>query len=240
MSGSILGQYSVIMGSNINYSARATSETNMLVISIDAINMLRNDNVEVNARIKALKQQTNEKGMPMLDYYNLRKKTKINVLAEQNEFDGKRVFLDAYEKWCKIFKHSRKKEFKFSNLVKFMQNNQMSEVEQKKAQAKELLTTIRPLLQQKIEKLLTSRVEKLLFTVQNQDIKIQKITEVLQTIYQIKGGKGTRNFGLRRNLTSDNVRTAMDPGLILKSSEDAPTRGVTNEARHEISEMADH
>ena len=59
----------------------------------------------------------------------------------------------------------------------------MSEVEQKKAQAKELLTTIRPLLQQKIEKLLTSRVEKLLVTVQNQDVKIQKITEVLQTIY---------------------------------------------------------
>ena len=121
--------------------------------------------------------------MPMLDYYNLRKKTKINVLAEQNEFDGKRVFLDAFEKWTKIFKHSRKKEFKFSNLVKFMQSNQMSEVEQKKAQAKELLTTIRPLLQQKIEKLLTSRVEKLLVTVQNQDVKIQKITEVLQTIY---------------------------------------------------------
>jgi len=70
--------------------------------------------------------------MHMLDYYCLRKKAKINVLAEQNEFDGKKVFLDAYEKWSKIFKHSRKKTFKFSNLVKFMKNKQMSDVEQKK------------------------------------------------------------------------------------------------------------
>ena len=52
MSGSILGQYSVIMQSNVNYSARATSETNMLVISIETINKLRADNHELNARIK--------------------------------------------------------------------------------------------------------------------------------------------------------------------------------------------
>ena len=47
-------------------------------------------------------------------------------------FDGKKVFLDAFEKWRKIFKHSRKKEFKFSNLVKYMQTKNMSELEQKK------------------------------------------------------------------------------------------------------------
>ena len=58
MSGSILGQYSAIMHSSINYSARATSETNMLVISIDTINNLRKDNIELNARIKQLKAQT--------------------------------------------------------------------------------------------------------------------------------------------------------------------------------------
>ena len=56
MSGSILGQYSVIMQSNVNYSARATSETNMLVISIETINKLRADNHELNARIKSLIQ----------------------------------------------------------------------------------------------------------------------------------------------------------------------------------------
>jgi len=43
------------MHSSINYSARATSETNMLVISIDTINNLRKDNIELNARIKQLK-----------------------------------------------------------------------------------------------------------------------------------------------------------------------------------------
>ena len=56
MSGSILGQYSVIMQSNVNYSARATSETNMLVISIDTINKLRADNHDLNHRIKNLIQ----------------------------------------------------------------------------------------------------------------------------------------------------------------------------------------
>jgi len=52
-------------------------------------------------------------------------------------------------------------------LLKFLKDSQMSEAEAKRAQAKELLTTIRPLLQQKVEKLLTSRVEKLLQTVQS-------------------------------------------------------------------------
>ena len=42
------------MQSNVNYSARATSETNMLVISIETINKLRADNPELNARIKGL------------------------------------------------------------------------------------------------------------------------------------------------------------------------------------------
>ena len=46
-----------------------------------------------------------------------------------------------------------------------MQDNKVSEEEKKKAQAKELLVTVRTLLQQKIEKLLTNRVEKLVQTV---------------------------------------------------------------------------
>ena len=105
--------------------------------------------------------------MPMLDYICLRKKAKISALHDRDEFNGRQVFLDAFDKWKKIFKHSRKKEFKFANLLKFMKNNQVSEAEQKRAQAKELLTTIRPLLQQKVEKLLTSRVDKLVATVKN-------------------------------------------------------------------------
>lgn len=107
----------------------------------------------------------------------------------------------------------------------------MSEVEQKKAQAKELLTTIRPLLQQKIEKLLTSRVEKLLVTVQNQDVKIQKITEVLQTIYQMKGGVGQRPIQARRTDVMDNKE------LILRSSEEGVQRGLTNDNQ---TQQSDH
>ena len=132
MSGSILGQFSTIMQAAVNYSARATSETNMLVISLETINKLRGENPGLNARIKGLISSTQERGMPMLDYLVLRKKAKLNVLADSNEFDGKKVFLDAFEKWRKIFKHSRKKEFKFSNLVKYMQTKNMSELEQKK------------------------------------------------------------------------------------------------------------
>lgn len=107
----------------------------------------------------------------------------------------------------------------------------MSEVEQKKAQAKELLTTIRPLLQQKIEKLLTSRVEKLLVTVQNQDVKIQKITEVLQTIYQMKGGVGQRPIQARRTDGMDNKE------LILRRSEEGVQRGLTNDNQ---TQQSDH
>ena len=50
----------------------------------------------------------------------------------------------------------------------------------------ELYQTIRPLLQQKIEKLLTDSVEKLLGTVQKQDSKMTKITEVLRQISEAK------------------------------------------------------
>jgi len=123
VSGSILGQYSLIMQNNINFSARATSETNMLVISIETINKVRADNAELNAKIKGIIQGLQEKGMPMLDYICLRKKAKINALLDRDEFHGRQVFLDAFKKWQKIFKHSRKKEFKFANLLKFIQQN---------------------------------------------------------------------------------------------------------------------
>ena len=165
--GSILAQYSVIMQKNIGYSARATSETNMLVISIDTINKIRADYYELNMRIKNLIKTLTENGMPMLDYIKVAKKVQINALLGRNEFNGRKAFSEVFMKWRKIFKYSRKKEFKFSNLVKFMKNSQVSEAEQKKAQAKELLITIRPLLQQKVQKLLTTRLDKLLNTVQN-------------------------------------------------------------------------
>ena len=54
VSGSILGQYSLVMQQNINFSARATSETNMLVISIETLNKVRADNAELNSKIKQL------------------------------------------------------------------------------------------------------------------------------------------------------------------------------------------
>lgn len=76
----------------------------------------------------------------------------------------------------------------------------MNEVEQKKQQAQELILTIRPLLQMNIEKLLTDRVDKLLGTVNRQDSKLEKIADVLQSIYTIKsqsvgGGMGAHLLG---------------------------------------------
>ena len=118
----------------------------MLVISIETINKLRSENEELRSKIKGIIGSIQEKGMPMLDYICLRKKAKINALLDRDEFLGSQVFCNAFEKWRKIFKHSRKKEFKFSHLIKFMQNNKVSEEEKKKAQAKELLVTVRTLL----------------------------------------------------------------------------------------------
>lgn len=69
----------------------------------------------------------------MLDYVCLRNSVKIRTLLQRDEFHGKQFFLQAYQKWRKIFKHSRKKEFKFANLMKFLQSNVLSETEQKKA-----------------------------------------------------------------------------------------------------------
>lgn len=42
--GSILGQYSVISQECVSYSARATQETNILVLSLDVINKVKVDN----------------------------------------------------------------------------------------------------------------------------------------------------------------------------------------------------
>lgn len=95
----------------------------MLVITLDTINKARSDNSELNVKIKALNQHMQEKGIPMLDYVNVRKKAKMNALLDRDEFHGKQFFMDSFQKWRKIFVHSRKKEFKFSNLVKFMKNN---------------------------------------------------------------------------------------------------------------------
>ena len=52
--------------------------------------------------------------------------------------------------------------------------------------AKELLSTITPLLQVKFEKLLTNRVDKLVKTIEKQDTKMAKIADVLKEIYHIK------------------------------------------------------
>lgn len=41
-------------------------------------------------------------------------------MQDREDFNGKQVFSDAFEKWKKIFKYSRKKAFKFSDLVEFM------------------------------------------------------------------------------------------------------------------------
>ena len=74
ISGSILGQYSLISNSSINFSARATSETNMLVISLETLNKVRADNIELNYLIKELALNLQEKGNHMLDYTCIRKK----------------------------------------------------------------------------------------------------------------------------------------------------------------------
>lgn len=77
----------------------------MLVISIETLNKVRADNAELNSKIKQLIQGMQEKGMPMLDYICLRRKAKINALLDRDEFHGKQVFLDVFDKWRKVFKH---------------------------------------------------------------------------------------------------------------------------------------
>jgi len=50
-------------------------------------------------------------------------------MLDREEFNGKQAFIDAFEKWKKIFKYSRKKAFKFSDLVEFMKKSKVSEIE---------------------------------------------------------------------------------------------------------------
>lgn len=124
----------------------------MLCVSIDTINKIREENPNLNAKVKKLIKDTNCNGMPKLDYLCLRSQPKINTRSDEAIFDGKKFFIDKYNKWRKTFIFSRKKEFKFGNLIKYFQNQQISAIEEKKRQAKETLSTISPLLQQKIEK----------------------------------------------------------------------------------------
>lgn len=90
-----------------------------------------------------------------------------------------------------LHKFHRKKSFKFADLLKYLKKNQVTDQEQKKQQADELLSTIRPLIQQKIEKLLIDRVDRLLGTVKRQQFKIDKITEVLTVIKEDDTADGT-------------------------------------------------
>ena len=41
-------------------------------------------------------------------------------MQDREDFNGKQVFSDVFEKWKKIFKYSRKKAFVFTDLVEFM------------------------------------------------------------------------------------------------------------------------
>ena len=66
--------------------------------------------------------------MPMLDYTVVRKKNNL-INNNLEDFNAKQVFYDAFEKWRKIFKYSRKKAFRFSDLVEFMKKSKVSELE---------------------------------------------------------------------------------------------------------------
>ena len=65
----------------------------------------------------------------MLDYMSMREKLKVDGPDESVKLEGKKILFNAYEKWCKIYKHSRKKEFKFSNLVSYLETKNTSEGE---------------------------------------------------------------------------------------------------------------
>ena len=85
--------------------------------------------------------------MPLLDYTVVRRRYNAasqNFFEREERFNPRNAFLDAFEKWPKIFKYSRKKAFKFSDLVEFLKKSKVSELEQKKAHAKELLSMIQP------------------------------------------------------------------------------------------------
>ena len=46
----------------------------------------------------------------MLDYMSMREKLKVDGPDESVKLEGKKILFNAYEKWCKIYKHSRKKD----------------------------------------------------------------------------------------------------------------------------------
>ena len=86
-----MGQYSVISQDCITYSARATQETNILVLSIDVINKVKVDNKQMLSNIKETleKLKTNK---PRLDYKILRNKPTISALLEPSNYNPVRVF----------------------------------------------------------------------------------------------------------------------------------------------------
>jgi len=186
--GTVFGQFTILDKEKITYSARATSETNMLVLDKAHLQKHREDYKDLNEALSRTMDMIKEEGMPMLDYQASRRPPTINALFKEEKFDAIRVFKECVQKLLDLKKFNRKKEFKFSELLKFLRNQEMTEVERKKQQAEELMGSIRPLLQQKIEKLLTDRVDRLLGTVERQDFKISKITDVLNHIYEAKGG----------------------------------------------------
>ena len=65
----------------------------------------------------------------MLDYMSMREKPKVDGPDESVKLEGKKILFNAYEKWCKIYKHLRKKEFKFSNLVSYLETKNTREGE---------------------------------------------------------------------------------------------------------------
>ena len=67
-------------------------------------------------------------------------------IARKGPFDATGLFTHGIDKLMKLKRYQRKKKFKFSDLLKFMKENEMNEVERKKQEADELLQSIRPLL----------------------------------------------------------------------------------------------
>lgn len=157
----------------------------MLVLDIETINKLkeRDDMKDLKRSLWNMQETLIGNGMPLLDYVICRRSPKVQALMEKNdEFDARKAFIEGVKKLLKLKRYQRKKQFKFADLLKYMKELQTSEEERMEQKKDELYQTIRPLLQQKIEKLLTDSVEKLLGTVQKQDNKIGKITDVLRTI----------------------------------------------------------
>lgn len=80
--GTVFGQFTILDKSFAGYSARTTSETNMLVIDREFLWQLRRTLPDLDESLKEAMDKLAEHGMPLLDYQAARKKPEASIGSE--------------------------------------------------------------------------------------------------------------------------------------------------------------